>query len=448
MKKSVLASWMLWILITPILAQAQPTFQLYLRRVDIPAFPAIQSFAWASTGSTWLIAGGRKDGIHPPQPFASFKPTGQHASLVIVDILSSQTTTVSLADLPASIHEQLSSVNMNFCQVNDNWWIIGGYGYSTTQQDHITFPQALRIHIPTLLQLAIKKQSILPAITAWQDPYFAITGGQLLHLNDTFFLAGGQTFTGRYNPHNGATFVQQYSDGIRRFVFRPNQPINQQIEKLQTWTSTQHLHRRDYNALPSVLDSNAIGFTLFSGVFQKKQDIPFLYPVDVTSAGFQAKRAFSQWLNQYHSAKFSLYSSKLRAQAYYFLGGMGQGYWSSEGTWKVDDEVPSTKTIGAIVRSKQEAWSEWQVGTLPDFLGAGAEFIPAMGVAEYAPGIMDADALSTDTTLIGYLVGGIRSTAPHVFFGPPHEQRSYASNQIYAIYAHPTNQTTIKRVPN
>jgi hypothetical protein len=426
---------------------AQPRFSLHIASYSINDFPAIQSFAWASINHKWIMVGGRKDGIHPPQPFASFKPAGQNKAMYIVDPTTKQTTAVNLNELPAFLIEQLSAVNFNFAQVNDDWWITGGYGYSAMVNDHITFPRAIRIHLPTLLQLIQEEKAIHPAFTYWEDDYFAITGGQLLHQHDTFYLAGGQTFTGRYNPHNGGIFAQTYSYGIRRFVVHPNKPSNQQIEKLATWSSFAHLHRRDYNALPTVFPSGEYGFTLFSGVFQPDQDIPFLYPVDINQLGFQPKQAFSQWLNQYHSAKLTLYSRHSQQQDYYFLGGIGQGGWDRNGRWTIDNDVPSTRIIGAITRTTQNPWEEWSIGELPDYLGTGAEFIPTINVPEVSSGIIDGDAITNDTTLLGYMVGGIRSTAPHVFFGPPFAERSIATNQVWKVYAVKCNRSTLKQVP-
>lgn len=51
----------------------------------------------------------------------------------------------------------------------------------------------------------------------------AVTGGRLNQINNTYFLVGGQRFTGRYNPmgpEHGPGFTQEYTNQIKQFQLK------------------------------------------------------------------------------------------------------------------------------------------------------------------------------------------------------------------------------------
>ncbi|MBK9338536.1 MAG: hypothetical protein IPM98_19200 [Lewinellaceae bacterium] len=53
---------------------------------------------------------------------------------------------------------------------------------------------------------------------------------------------------------------------------------------------------------------------------------------------------------------------------------------------------------------------------MPALLGAGSEFVPLEDVPVYANGVVKLDDLTADSMLVGYIYGGIASTAPNIFW--------------------------------
>jgi hypothetical protein len=55
-------------------ANAQSPFEyaLQIDSVTIAGLPGLHSYAFAVADNKWLIVGGRKDGLHARQPFASY----------------------------------------------------------------------------------------------------------------------------------------------------------------------------------------------------------------------------------------------------------------------------------------------------------------------------------------------------------------------------------------
>jgi hypothetical protein len=143
---------------------------------------------------------------------------------------------------------------------------------------------------------------------------------------------------------------------------------------------------------------------------------------------------FEQKLNHYHCAKTAFYDNKNKVSYNIFYGGISRFYIDPEGRLIDDHDVPFVKTIGLVSRDKKGNINESSIGTLPDFLGASAEFVPAPDLKFVAgTNILNFDSESTDSQFIGYIIGGIKSSANKVFWINDGNQSS-ASNQIYKVY--------------
>ncbi len=201
-------------------AQEKFPFKITLEPVIPEGFTGLQSYAWAKSGDKILLVGGRTDGLHKRQPFAAFNKTFNNTELIVLDLKSNSVWKKNILSLPASISEQLQSSNMEFYQQDDQLIIIGGYGYSATKRDHITYPSVISIKVNEIIHSIANNQSVEPYILQLSDERMAVAGGRLAKLNNVFYLIGGQRFDGRYNPHgpdHGPGFSQQYTNQIRKF---------------------------------------------------------------------------------------------------------------------------------------------------------------------------------------------------------------------------------------
>jgi hypothetical protein len=70
---------------------------------------------------------------------------------------------------------------------------------------------------------------------------------------------------------------------------------------------------------------------------------------------------------------------------------------------------------------------------MPSLLGAGAEFMPIANVPQFNNEVFKLDDFTADSTLVGYIYGGISSTAANIFFTNTGTQSS-ASSQIFKVY--------------
>ena len=109
-------------------AQITP-FQVVIEPLQIRGLVGLQSFAFGQHDGKWLILGGRSDGLHRRQPWATFNEAGQNNQLIVIDPIARKKWSAALTSLPLSVQEQLSSTNMEFHQEGNYLYITGGYGY-------------------------------------------------------------------------------------------------------------------------------------------------------------------------------------------------------------------------------------------------------------------------------------------------------------------------------
>jgi hypothetical protein len=117
---------------------------------------------------------------------------------------------------------------------------------------------------------------------------------------------------------------------------------------------------------------------------------------------------------------------------HFFFGGIAQ-YFDDNGTLTRDNNVPFVNTIARVTRKSDGSMAEFKLPvTLPGLLGAGSEYIPLETIPVFSNGVLKLDEISNDTTLIGYIYGGISSSAPNLFFTNTGTQ-SNASSQIFKV---------------
>ncbi|MCB9298245.1 MAG: T9SS type A sorting domain-containing protein [Lewinellaceae bacterium] len=411
---------------------AQQEFGLHLQPFAINGFTGIQSFASGQDGPYILLLGGRTDGLHRRQPFASFDPAGNNTAIQVINPTARERWAAPVDALPAPLREQLQSTNMQFYQDGGVLYLTGGYGYSPSAGDHITYNHLTAIAVAPLIEAIQEGRDIAPYFRQLTDDYFAVTGGYLEKIGDTYYLVGGQRFTGRYNPHNGPSFVQEYTNQIRKFRIADD-GVTLSVAGKEAILDEVNLHRRDYNVLPQIFPDGSPGITAFSGVFQYSQDLPFLNSVDIRPSGYSVNNDFQQYLNHYHCGTAALYDAAGNKMHSIFFGGISQYFLDENGVLTQDDDVPFVSTIGRVTRSADGAMAEQKIGELPSLLGASSEFILHPDIPQYAAGIIALNELPADTILIGYLVGGIASTQPNIFFINDGTQ-SWAQTTLFEVY--------------
>lgn len=409
------------------LSIAQWNYRVEITPDTIQNLPALHSYVFAQIEHEYLIIGGRKDGIHARQPFASFDEANKNTSAFVINTQTKQVWQRSLNELNSTLLEQLSSTNMNFHQEKDTLYIMGGYGYSTTAADHKTYDYLTTISVSGLVSAIKTSASITPYFKQLQNSAFAVTGGHLAHMNGKFYLVGGHRFDGRYNPMGHNTYTQEYTHAVRIFTIN-NSGTSPQLIQSSSISDLDHLRRRDYNLVPQVFPDGSYGFLISSGVFQKDADLPFLYPVQVHDTFITPITEFNQYLSNYHSASIALYDKMKGEMHSLFMGGLSQYDLINEKLVK-DDQVPFVKTISLLTQNNKGTYTEYKLNeSMPSFLGSSAEFLFNPDIPQIEHEIVDLNKLTGDTNVLGFIFGGIESSS----------QNPFSNNTISDTRANPT----------
>lgn len=412
--------------------QSNFNYELSLVPVNVTNLSGLHSYAFAQYNGKWLIIGGRKDGLHARQPFNAFPSSQNNTDIYVVDVANNQLWTSSVNSLPTGLKEQLQSTNMNFYQDDDTLYIIGGYGFSVTSNDHITYPFLTSINVSGLMSAIENNQPITSHFKQIQDNVFKVTGGHLKKLNGLFYLVGGHLFDGRYNPMGNPTFTQEYTNQIRKFAL-DNSGSQLSYNNYSTITDPVHLRRRDYNLLPQIFPNGEQGLTISSGVFQINADLPFLYPVDITENGHTPITSFNQYLSNYHSPVACMYDAQNNNMHSIFFGGMSQYYYQN-GTLIQDNQVPFVKTISRLTRDNDGNLTEYQMPIeMPALKGSSAEFIPNFNLPHYSNKVFKLNDITQNTFMIGHIFGGISSPSLNPFANNQTNTTS-ADNTIYEVW--------------
>ncbi|MEX1189178.1 MAG: hypothetical protein WED33_07960 [Bacteroidia bacterium] len=394
-------------------------------------FPALHSFCWAQKDGKWLIMSGRNNGLHGFQPPSAFPTTNQNTLIFVYDPGTGSISSASVDGLPTLIADQVSSSNLEFHQFNNKLVLVGGYGFSQTDQVYKTFPSLLYIDVPGLMSAVEAGEPMGEYFLRVQDERMAVCGSYLGHIDDTYYLVFGHRFDGRYNPFNGGSYTQTYTDEIRYFNLAEN-GNSVEIQNYDAWWDQDHFHRRDYNLVPQISPEGSLYFTAFTGVFLRDINMPHKTSVHFNQNGYEVDSNFTQLLNQYHTAHLPMYSSNENSMRTLFFGGIGENYVGANNQIIQDSLVPFTKTVSMVYSDASGRIEGWLPGQLDEYAGASASFIPDLSAPYDQNLILNLDELPLGRVHVGSIVGGIISDSKNTFMQS--SGTTIASNKIIEVY--------------
>lgn len=405
--------------------------------VTIPGLLGVQSAVTAESGGEGLIFGGRTNGLHgfDGAPGSdNFPPDDQNRTIQVVDPTTGQVWSVnwSQTGLPASETDPLTSTAQEFLQVGNTLYVIGGYGQDSSTGQLVTFDTLTAINVPGLIRDVKAGAGFANDIRQTQDFRLRVTGGDLGAIGNRFYLVFGQDFEGDYTPSTPEPFTQIYTDTIGSFqiVDQPGQPLG--IAGYSAQVDPVNFRRRDGNLHAIVLPNGQQGLEYDGGVFTPGNNgTGYRNPVIIGPDGVgRVDFGYQQFFNQYTSPKIPLFSASTGSMQTVFLGGIGLFHFDpTTGKLSEDPGLPFTPDITDQVTSANGLTREYSIlPQLPGFFGASASFFQNPSLPTYANGVIQLDGLHGPTVL-GYMFGGIESTAANTFQGQP----TFATPDVFLV---------------
>ena len=262
---------------------------------------------------------------------------------------------------------------------------------------------------------------------------------------DSEQLIFGQNFEGPYIPGRNGVYTSQVRSFDVAYDFSSGTLSYSNAAVSPSGGDPGLYRRRDLNVFPSLSPDGQGGTSLQSvalaGVFYNGVGV-WTVPVEIGSDGIpvtedpsSSPNVFKQALQQYHSGKIGLYSTQQGEMTEILLGGISANVYNpATGQLNYDSQYGFTNQVSAVIRSADGSYQQQYLTDLPEirdaentllYLGAAAQFFPAAGVNQLAAGIIDLDAITSDT-VIGYMFGGIAADQPN--FG-----NTVASPMIFEI---------------
>jgi len=419
--------------------QSLSEYTIKLEPVTLAEFAGVQSYSWGKSGDEVLIVGGRLDGLHRRQPFASFDSAGHNNQLIVINLKTLQVWKRPVAEFEEPFASQLKATNHCFHQQNETLVIVGGYGIDETSKEHVTFNSLLSFSVSQMIRFVKRELDVKPLIFPLKNDQFAVTGGQLNHMDGRYYLVGGHEFQGRYNPRDMPTFEQTYTDGMVCFELSSDNELGVLNASKTTSISDSLLHKRDYNLIKvkHVPDTNYL--VALSGVFQYDADLPFQNAVQITPEGkIREYPNFRQLYNQYECADFSVFDASSKTTTTFLIGGISN-FYDSLGVLVQNNDVPFVPTMSKILFAPDGTIMEYLLpNKLPQLLGAGAGFIPNSD-PRWKDGFFEWSYSDDEEVFMGYMLGGILANQPSTFWYTEGEASS-ASNGFYKVYLQKTDQ--------
>lgn len=476
-------------------APAAIPYSITLNGFSIAGFPGLHSAVVAGAPEKLVLLGGRRNGLHgfPPNREAAkgpaFPKTEANDTIYVLDLPNKKLLgSASVGTLPLKVANQFKANNTQYELVNGWLYVMGGYGADASTGTLTTLSYVTVVNFDALTDAVINHKALDAAFAAanvvqFDHPALAVTGGDLETLPDNaggtdFVLAFGHQYNGEYTP-GGGLVNQTYSDGVR--VFRFDYPPNSaKPSKLNFVTAVPNAtggqmdpenpyHRRDLTMKPSLDASGNRRLAAYGGVFKGGRMEGFLNPVFIGSGSntvtLTPNTTTAQLISQYDTAAIQLFDNRGGTGVMYttFFGGISQFYWDAASqTLKHDtvnlsqgvDGLPFINSISTLKMSTaNDTGNQYlhvgqtmppvsviplcttSTGTVPaQYGGAETKFVIGSGVPQTTPGVLQLSSI-TSPTVVGFMVGGIASTAPYP------NGATCANAVFYQVTLNPTQPT-------
>jgi hypothetical protein len=450
--------------VSPVLTDTSSLpYTVQLRERNMPlTLPTLQSFAAGQYGGLWVLIGGRTNGLHSftNNPLVNFPPRKQNNRIWVIDPASGQRWSRRLDDssLTADQVDMLSSTATQGLQIGNTLYVVGGYGYSRSAGDFMTYSTMTAFDLDKIVNW-VRKLSDAPGgnadlaalIRQTSDDVLKVTGGQMTMLGNRAILAFGQLFDGGYGS---PTFTQVYTTQVRSFRILDNgrRLAIDNIRQVPQAPNPTDYRRRDYTLIPILNDVGGRKVpmaTALAGVFTLTDGM-FTVPVEIggngrpTMADPSARSTFKQAMSGYDTAFLPIYDSARGDSHAVLFGGISFVYYRrSTGTFVEDTNFPFINDITAIVRKPNGRYRQFLLGQIPRVettdgkrlrFGAEAAVFLAPSIPVTKNGMIDLRKLKAKygarRVLVGWFFGGIAAEAAN--FGA-----TVASNVVFEVFLTP-----------
>lgn len=431
-------------------------YTVEIRQVDTERLlPTLQSYAYGQIDGLWVLVGGRTSGLHKftNNPIRNFPPRRQNDRIWVINPETGQRWSRPLADslLTPDQVDALSTTAAQGMQVGGTLYYVGGYGYSRSAQNFMTYDTLTAFDLRTVVAWVRRDRNVPDLsfiIRQTSHKALKVTGGQMTRIGDRTMLVFGQLFDGGYGgptPPN-----QVYTMQVRSFRLIDNGRTVRiaNVRRDPVNPNPADYRRRDYTLIPimEVRNNRRVEkVTALAGVFTLTDGM-FTVPVEVDGEGRPsmadpaARSTFKQAMNGYDCAYLPIWDARRKQSHALLFGGISfVEYNPGTGRFVEDDRFPFINDVTAIVRTNAGRYRQVLVGSYPVInskdgkrlrFGAEAHVLVDPNVPTLRNGMIDLAALKrrfgTEPVVVGRIFGGIAADAGN-------DGNTAASNLVFEV---------------
>jgi hypothetical protein len=157
-------------------------FELY------PALQDMYGYAIGQHEDYLLVFGGNIRSDVPEQYVEDFP----NQEILLLDMASRRAVAFAVGNLEGLLAEQAGATGMAFSQVGNTLYLLGGYGYSESKGEFVTFPYLTAIELDAAVEALLAGQTPKAFFYQLSDERLAIFDGIMDYNGDEFFLVGGR----------------------------------------------------------------------------------------------------------------------------------------------------------------------------------------------------------------------------------------------------------------
>ncbi len=188
-------------------------------------------YAVGKSGHYLLIFGGSIRSDVPEQYSQDFP----NLDILMIDFKENRAAAYTSGNLEGMAREQMCATGMAYYQKGNILYLLGGYGFSETHGQFITFPYLTAIDLDATVQSLLRGESAVADYYQICDDRMAIFDATMDYNGEEFFLINGK-FAYKLEPFSdNPEYVEEPLHGQARTFRIKGKGTNLEISQFQTW---------------------------------------------------------------------------------------------------------------------------------------------------------------------------------------------------------------------
>ncbi len=155
--------------------------------------------------------------------------------ILLIDFNNQRASAYTNGQLEGELGEQMSATGLSYYQKGNTLYLLGGYGYSQSHNQYITFPYITAIDLEATLQALMDGENPVASFYQLCDDRLAIFDGTLDYNGEEFFLLNGKHAYKLQPFAEDAEYIEEKMDDQARTFKLQGDLENLEIKDFQTW---------------------------------------------------------------------------------------------------------------------------------------------------------------------------------------------------------------------